>query len=134
MIIKEVKITKADENGNKEQVKVMLGYCFATEISYKILADEDIHDFMAEAIVHLKNEKMPDTRKSLYLILASMQAYYERLGQKLPLTDMDLMCDMTQSEMATALGTIIGMYLEMTAIPPGEEPEKREKDSDPKNV
>lgn len=134
MIIKEVKITKADENGNKEQVKVMLGYCFATEISYKILADEDIHDFMPEAILCLKNKKMPDTRKTLYLILAAMQAYYERLGQKPPLTDMDLMCDMTQQELATALGTIIGMHIEMSAIPPGDETEKGEKDSDQKNV
>ena len=39
---------------------------------------------------------------------------------------------MTQKELATALGTLIAMHIEMTAIPPGDETEKGE--NDPKNV
>lgn len=135
MEIKEIKITKAEKNGEKKQVSVMLGYCFATEISYKILADEDIHDFIREAIQNIQDNRMPDTRKSISLILAAMQAYYESIGKKAPLTDKDLMYNMTASEMGTAVGTIIGLYMDMNRAPKGEAEEKKdEAEADPKNA
>ena len=135
MEIKEVKITTATKNGDKKQVSVMLGYCFATEISYKILADEDIHDFMKEAIESIQDNRMPDTRRSIYLILASMQAYYESIGKKPPLTDKDLMYHMTASEMGTAVGTIIGLYMKANRTPSGEAEEKKEdQEADAKNA
>ena len=135
MIIKEVKFTKTDKNGKESQVSVMLGYCFATEISYKILAEEDIHDFMREAIACIQDNRMPDTRKSISLILAAMQAYYESVGKKAPLTDKDLMYHMTSAEMGTAVGTIIGLYLEMNRAPKGESDEKEgEEEDDSKNA
>jgi hypothetical protein len=133
MIIKEVILTKADKQGNESQLKVMLGYCFATEISYKILADEDIHDFIREAIECIQDNRMPDTRKSISLILAAMQAYYESIGKKAPLTDKDLMYHMTASDMGTAVGTIIGLYMEANRTPQGDTEEKKEAEADPKN-
>lgn len=130
MEIKEVKITTATKSGEKKQVSVMLGYCFATEISYKILADEDIHDFIREAIDCIDKKKMPDTRKSIFLIVAAMQAYYESIGKKPPLTDKDLMYHMTASEMGTAVGTIVGLYLEANKSPKGEVDEQEKKEAD----
>jgi hypothetical protein len=133
MEIKEVKITTATKSGEKKQVSVILGYCFATEISYKILAEEDIHDFIKEAIQCIQDNRMPDTRKSISLILAAMQAYYESIGKKAPLTDKDLMYHMTAAEMGTAVGTIIGLYMEANRTPQGEAEEKKEAEADQKN-
>ncbi len=134
MEIKEVKITTATKSGEKKQVSVILGYCFATEISYKILAEEDIHDFIKEAIECIQDNRMPDTRKSISLILAAMQAYYESIGKKAPLTDKDLMYHMTAAEMGTAVGTIIGLYMDANRTPQGEAEEKKEaEEADPKN-
>ena len=135
MEIKEVKITTANKSGEKKQVSVMLGYCFATEISYKILAEEDIHDFIKVAIECLEKKKMPDARKSIFLIVAAMQAYYESIGKKPPLTDKDLMYHMTATEMGVAVGTIIGLYIEVNKSPEGEvdEQEKKKAEADPKN-
>jgi hypothetical protein len=134
MEIKEVKITTATKSGEKKQVSVILGYCFATEISYKILAEEDIHDFIKEAIQCIQDNRMPDTRKSISLILAAMQAYYESIGKKAPLTDKDLMYHMTAAEMGTAVGTIIGLYMDANRTPQGEAEEKKEaEEADPKN-
>lgn len=130
MEIKEVKITTATKSGEKKQVSVILGYCFATEISYKILAEEDIHDFIKEAIQCIQDNRMPDTRKSISLILAAMQAYYESIGKKAPLTDKDLMYHMTAAEMGTAVGTIIGLYMDANRTPQGEAEEKKEAEED----
>lgn len=135
MEIKEVKITTATKSGEKKQVSVMLGYCFATEISYKILAEEDIHDFIKVVIECIEKKKLPDTRKSIFLIVAAMQAYYESISKKPPLTDKDLMYHMTASEMGTAVGTIIGLYLEANKSPKGEVDKQEKKEAgDPKNA
>ena len=135
MEIKEVKITTVTKSGEKKQVSVILGYCFATEISYKILAEEDIHDFIKVVIECIEKKKMPDTRKSIFLIVAAMQAYYESIGKKPPLTDKDLMYHMTASEMGTAIGTIVGLYIEANKSPKGEVDEQEKKeDGEPKNV
>lgn len=134
MEIKEVKITTVTKSGEKKQVSVMLGYCFATEISYKILTEEDIHDFIKVVIEFIEKKKMPDTRKSIFLIVAAMQAYYESIGKKPPLTDKDLMYYMTASEMGTAVGTIVGLYIEANKSPNGEAEEKKEAEADPKNA
>lgn len=134
MEIKEVKITTATKSGEKKQVSVMLGYCFATEISYKILADEDIHDFIREAVECLNDNRMPDSRKSIFLIMAAMQSYYESIGKKPPLTDKDLMYHMTPTEMGVAVGTIIGLYAEMNLSPKGEDEDKKEEQAAPKNA
>lgn len=136
MEIKEVKITTATKSGEKKQVSVMLGYCFATEISYKILADEDIHDFIKDAIECIQDNRMPDTRKSISLILAAMQSYYESIGKKAPLTDKDLLYNLTAAEMGTAIGTIVGLYIEANKSPQGEvdEQEKKEAEANQKNA
>ena len=56
--------------------QVMLAYCYATEISYKVLTDENIDVFMGEVGEAINNQTMPDVKKSIMLILASMMSYY----------------------------------------------------------
>ena len=116
---------------------VTLAYCYATEISYKILSDEDINDFAQEIDEKIKHEQMPDIRRTIYLILASMSAYYESRGETSPVTDSGLMNEATPMEVGLALGTIIRLRAQFYHIPSeepvDEQPESKEQD-DPKNA
>ncbi len=116
--------------------QVTLAYCYATEISYKILSDEDITDFIGEVIIAVQNkERMPDIRKSMYLILAAMQAYYDSKDDKSPVTDKDMMYDATSEEIGMTLGIIIGLRAEFYHIPSDEPKNKpNEGDKDEKNA
>lgn len=112
--------------------KVMLAYCYATEISYKILSDEDIIDFGQEVIEKIQHEQMPDIRKTIFLILASMQSYYESKGEQCPITDKELMYECSPQEIGQALGVIIGLRSQFYHVPtdePKDNPtgEKKEK-------
>jgi hypothetical protein len=109
---------------------VTLAYCFATEISYKILADEDIHTFLQEAVNAINEKRMPDIRRSSYLLLAAMNAYYESKGKKTPITDKQLMYEVSPEEMGTAIGTVIGLWLEFNHIPSDEPEDKPATDED----
>ena len=111
---------------------VTLAYCFATEISYKILSDEDITNFMQDCIASVQKETMPDTRHSIHAILAAQSAYYESVGQPAPLTDEDLMYNASPLEIGTALGTLIVLRAEFYHIP-SSEPKDKEEGDDSKN-
>lgn len=108
---------------------VTLAYCFGTEIGYKMLTDEDVHSFLTEAIASLNDKpaRIPDLRKTIYLIVACATAYYESKGQKSPIEDKDLMYNAEPTEVGTALGTVINLYAEFYHLPK-EEP----KDKEPK--
>ena len=105
--------------------QVTLTYCYATEISYKILSDEDIIDFGKEVVEKIQHEQMPDIRKTIFLIIASMQSYYESKGQECPITDKELMYECTPQEIGVALGTIIGLRSQFYHVP-SDEPEDKE--------
>jgi len=107
---------------------VTLAYCFATEISYKILSDEDITQFMQDCIAAVQEETMPDTRRSIYAILAAMSAYYESVKQPAPLTDEDLMFNASPLEIVTALVILITLRAEFYHIPSSEPKDKEEGD------
>ena len=114
--------------------QVTLGYCFATEIGYKELTDENIMDFLKEAIPAIQGNQTPDAMKVIKFIIASMISYYESKGEKAPIEDKDLMYDATSEELGLALGTIIGLRAEFYHIPTGEpESKKKEDDGDAKN-
>ena len=113
--------------------QVTLAYCFATEISYKILAEEDITDFIESAINDIQNKRMPDMRKSIYAILAAMSAYCEANGMEHPITDDNIMFNATPTEIGTAIGTIIGLRTEFYRLPK-DEPEEETTDDTQKNV
>ena len=118
--------------------QVMLAYCYATEISYKILSDEDIIDFGQEIAEKIQHEQMPDIRKTIYLLLAAMQSYYEAKDEECPITDKELMYECTPQEIGKALGTLLGLRVEFYHTPAGEPEDKEPKGNrvkrNPKNA
>ena len=113
--------------------QVTLAYCYATEISYKILSDEDIIDFGQEVIEKIQHEQMPDIRKTIFLILASMNAYYESKGEKAPVGDKELMYECTPQEIGQALGVIIGLRSQFYHVPSDEPEDKPTEGKEEKN-
>ena len=107
--------------------KVTLTYCYATEINYKILSDEDIADFMTAAQQAITDKKMPDIKKSILLIIAAMQPHYELTGKNMPLDDKTLMLNLSPEELGTAIGTIIGLRAEFYYIPTGEPKDSKKR-------
>lgn len=118
--------------------EVTLAYCYGTEISYKILSDEDINDFVQEVVAALNAEpqRMPDIKKSVLLIIAAAMAYAESEGEKCPVADKDLMYHATPDELGTALGTVIALRMEFYHLPndEAEAAKKEQKVDDPKNA
>ena len=104
-----------------------MAYCFGTEISYKLLAEQECTDFVREVLAGLAQEqpKMPDTRKSIYLIMSAMTAYYESNGEKNPIEDKELIFHATPEDIGLAIGTIARMYIEFYKIPIGEPEDKK---------
>jgi hypothetical protein len=107
--------------------QVTIGYCYATEIGYKILSDQDITDFIAEAIPALQDERMPNPQNTIYLIVAAIQAYYESLpvgpdGKKPepPVKDSDIIYHGDPLEIGTAIGTILSLRNDFYHVPKDE--------------
>ena len=107
--------------------KITLAYCYGTEIGYKLLAEEECTEFIREVIASIQSKKMPDARKSIYLIIAAMTAYYESQGQKNPIEDKQLIYHATPDDVGLALGTIAGLYIEFYHTPVGEPEDKPQK-------
>lgn len=109
---------------------VKLGYCYATEIAYKDYTDEEIHVFLSEAFVSITAEqpRMPDIKKTIFLILSAVMACYAALGEEAPVKDVDLMNDTTPEELGKALGAVIRLYNEFYRVAePTPEPKKKGK-------
>ena len=107
---------------------VTLGYCYATEISYKILAEEEISDYFAEIYAAFQQKRDPDVRKSIYLIHAAMNAYADSKEIEPPLTNKELLEDLSPQERGTAIGTMIVLRNEFYKVPVGEPEDKTEKE------
>lgn len=109
----------------KETIKfigkdITLAYCYATEIVYKDMADEDISVFIQEIFTSSQKGEMPDVKKAVYLILASMTAYYESIKEKAPIKDIDIMSEATPVEFGTALATVLNLWKEFYKLPSSE--------------
>lgn len=124
---------------SKKEIKlcgkqVTLAYCYATEIAFKDLSNQDITDFMIEAVPQIQAQKMPDAKKVVLLIIAALMSHYQSIGEETPIEDKDIMYRATAEEIGNALGVIIGLRAEFYRIPTGE-PEDKPKDGDvePKN-
>ena len=100
--------------------QVTLAYCYATEIAYKDLSEENIADYIKEAVACIQAETDPDVKHTIYAILACMLAYYQSQGKEAPLTDTDLMNDAKPAELGAAIFTIIGMRMDFYHVPKGE--------------
>ena len=128
MIRQNVTFTcRVDGTEETEQRTVTLGYCYATEIAFKDLADQDIGDFMTEALPLIQDNKMPDIKKTIYAIMSCMIAYYQSRDEDAPIKDTDLMNEATPLEIGTAFGTVLKLRGEFYHIPAGEPEEKPQK-------
>ena len=111
--------------------EITLAYCYATEIGYKLLSDEDITAYMADAMEALKESRMPDTRKTVYVVIAAINAYSEWKGEQPSISDRDLMYDATPMELGTALGTILQLRADFYNLPEGEPKDEQTDDKKP---
>ena len=114
--------------------QVTLAYCYATEISYKILSNEDIIGFSQEIVDKIQHDQMPDIKKTIFLILASMQSYYESKGEQCPITDKELMYECPPLEIGKALGTVIALRSEFYHVPSDEPKDKPDDGKEEKNA
>jgi hypothetical protein len=105
--------------------QVTLAYCYGTEISYKLMADEECTDFIAEVLKCLQENRMPDSRKAIYLIMSAMTAFYESQNQKNPIEDKELIFHASPEDIGLAIGTIAALYIEFYKIPVGEPEDKK---------
>lgn len=113
---------------------VTLGYCHATEIGYKLMSDEDVSDFLAHAFACLQKKRMPDIRKTIYMIIAAINAYSEWKEEQPAITDRDLMYEADRIEISTALGTILQLCAEFYHLPTGEPTGETNEGEEEKNA
>ncbi len=108
--------------------QVTLAYCYATEIAYKDLANEDMLDYAKHAIDSIQAQRDPDIKRTIFAIIACMMAYYED-ADKTPVKDSDIMRESTPVELGTAMLTILSMRSEFYHVPTGE-PEDKPQNSE----
>ena len=113
--------------------QVTVAYCYATEIAYKDLSGQDIADFMGEVGEALTANKMPDVKKSIFLIMASIMSYYEPKKEEAPISDAQIMTDATPLEMGAAIGAVLNLRSEFYALPEGEPKEMKKNAGKGKN-
>ena len=105
--------------------QVIVAYCYATEIAYKDLSGQDIADFMGEIGEALAANKMPDVKKSIFLLVAAIMSYYETKKEDAPISDAQIMTEATPLEMGAAIGAVLSLRSEFYALPEGEPKEKK---------
>jgi len=107
-------------------IEVTLGYCFATEINYRNLADEEIADYFKKAFACIQEKKDPDTDKSIRLVLASVISYYDSIGHKqYPINEKTLIYDTAPDELMKAVITIVNLRNTFYKVPEGEPKEEK---------
>jgi len=111
-------------------IDVTLGYCFATELNYRNLADEEIADYFKEAFGCIQEGKDPDTDKSIRLVLASVISYYDSQSEgkaTYPINERTLIYDTAPDELMKAVITIINLRNKFYKVPEGEPKDKEPK-------
>ena len=106
--------------------QVTLAYCYATEIAYKDLSNEDMLDYAKHAVEAIQAQRDPDIKRTIFTILACMMAFYED-ADKAPVKDSEIMKEATPVEICTAMLTILSMRQEFYHVPSGEPEDKPEK-------
>ncbi len=108
--------------------EVTLAYCYGTEIAYKDFTNEDINDFMPEVAEALNSNRMPDIKKTVYLILSAMTAFYR--DKHSPIVDSDILDEATPEELGKAIGTVLVLRAKFYNIPTGEPEDKATEDTE----
>lgn len=105
-------------------VKVMIAYCFATEIAFKKFTGANLDEFDASNPEHI-----------IYIILAAIASYYQAEGKDAPVKDEGLMYHAKPKEMIDALNEVLKLRAEWYELPKGEkEPEKTDEPGEEKNA
>jgi hypothetical protein len=115
---------------------VTICYCYATELSYKKMAGEDISGIINEVIktINSKEQTTPDLEKLANLITSAILAYYSSKGEEEPFkSSMQVITSIKPKELGLALGHIINMWAEFYEIPADEPKEKKTKGGRKKN-
>lgn len=109
--------------------KVNVTYCYATEIEYNTLADENVSSFIDDVAIAYQNDMLDNINphKTLNLITATIKAYYEYEGVEPPLKEKDLLYEASAKEIALAVATIIKMYTEFYKLPSSEATDEKEE-------
>lgn len=106
--------------------QVTLAYCYATEIAYKDLTQEDIIKYIRYAIECIQSKEDPDIKQSVFAIVACMIAYSQSKNEEeTPVTDKELMLNMSPLELGKAVLAIISIRLEFYKVPDQESSEKK---------
>ena len=100
--------------------QINIGYCYATEIAYKDLTDENIIDYVKEAIDCINQKVDPDPKKTIYAILACIMAYYNNRDEEAPLKSEDIMNEAKPTEIGMAILAIVNMRSEFYRVPKDE--------------
>ena len=111
-------------------IDVTLGYCFATELNYRNLADEEIANYFKEAFACIQEGKDPDTDKSIRLVLASVISYYDSQSEgktTYPINERTLIYDTAPDELMKAVITIVNLRNNFYKVPEGEPKDKEPK-------
>lgn len=104
--------------------QINIGYCYATEIAYKDLTDENITEYVKEAIDCVQQERDPDPKKTILAIIACMMAYYNSKGEDAPLKSEDIMNEAKPAEIGMAIFAIVNMRAEFYSVPKDEPKDK----------
>lgn len=105
---------------------VTLAYCYATEIAYKDLSEENIGEYINEAVDCIQKGTDPDVKRTILAILACMLAYYNSKKEDTPIEFEELMSNISPSEFATAIITVLDMRIEFYHVPTGEPADKKD--------
>lgn len=104
--------------------QVNIGYSYAAEIAYKDLTDENITEYIKEAIDCVQQERDPDPKKTILAIIACMMAYYNSKGEDAPLKSEDIMNEAKPAEIGMAIFAIVNMRAEFYRVPKDEPKDK----------
>ena len=106
---------------------VTLAYCYGTEINFKLLSNEECSDFITEVVEKIQKDEMPDVQRSIWFILAAMKAYCKSKGYADPITEQELLDELSPKECGLAIGTILSMRAEFYHVPLGEPEDNQQK-------
>ena len=112
---------------------VTLGYCYATEIAYKDIAEEDMMEYAKHAIESIQAQRDPDIKRTIFAILACMMAFSHANNQEPTITDVQLMNEAKPMEIGLAIFAILEMRQQFYHVPAGEPKPKKGKGRAPKN-
>jgi len=97
--------------------KVIMAYCYATEITFHSYTAKDFTAFINESFM----QKNVSPKNVMYAILSAIIAYYEANGEDLPIVDHDLMYNATPEELKSAFFTLTELYKQWYQLPAGEQ-------------